>query len=89
MMTRSSLLLKTWLLSSEPSALRLILLMDGGVSTHLEHLLEQRNQKFPIRELWSSSLLLSPEGRNTILQGHKDWFLNAGIVQRSAISTRQ
>jgi S-methylmethionine-dependent homocysteine/selenocysteine methylase len=79
--------LKDWLLSSESSSssslprptttttttTTTILLMDGGVSTHLEQLLEQLNRKFPIRELWSSSLLLSQEGRDTILQGHKNW----------------
>jgi homocysteine S-methyltransferase len=64
-----------------------ILLLDGGVSTHLEELL--RNQSmgstaattttttFPHRVLWSSSLLLSEEGRQLIQQGHSDW-LSAG-----------
>eukprot|EP00934_Nitzschia_sp_Nitz4_P005804 Nitzschia sp. Nitz4//scaffold69_size99277//93385//94475//NITZ4_004651-RA/size99277-processed-gene-0.28-mRNA-1//1//CDS//3329556769//5794//frame0 len=54
-------------------------LMDGGVSTHLERLLQQQdpNASFPIRALWSSSLLLSPPGQEVILQGHKDW-LKAG-----------
>ena len=35
-----------------------ILLLDGGVSTYLEHVLAKRNQVFSHRELWSSSLLL-------------------------------
>ena len=43
-----------WFTTSHPS----ILLLDGGVSTYLEHVLAQRNQVFSHRELWSSSLLL-------------------------------
>jgi homocysteine S-methyltransferase len=35
-----------------------ILLIDGGVSTYLEHVLAKRRQVFSSRELWSSSLLL-------------------------------
>ena len=67
--------LKQWMVSSSspPS----VLLMDGGVSTHLESLLQAKNQKFAHRSMWSSSLLLMEEGREIILQGHKDW-LEAG-----------
>jgi len=64
-----------------------ILLLDGGVSTHLEHNLSSsssssssRNEKsaaFPYRELWSSGLLLSETGRQQIRKGHLDW-LEAG-----------
>jgi homocysteine S-methyltransferase len=50
-----------------------ILLMDGGVSTHLEELIAPHT--FAHRELWSSSLLLTQEGRSKILQGHQDWLL--------------
>jgi homocysteine S-methyltransferase len=45
--------------------------MDGGVSTHLEHLIAP--QTFSHRELWSSSLLLTHEGREYIQKGHMDW----------------
>lgn len=47
-----------------------IYLLDGGVSTHLRDL---HGQDFQHNELWSSSLLLDDKGRDTILQGHKDW----------------
>lgn len=62
--------------SSSPSLSPSILLMDGGVSTHLEGLIAPA--KFSHRALWSSSLLLTPNGRETIVQGHKDW-LSAGV----------
>lgn len=51
-----------------------ILLMDGGVSTHLEQLIAPQTS-FSHRELWSSSLLLTQEGRNTTQQGHADWLV--------------
>ena len=61
-----------------------ILLLDGGVSTHLEHKhhhsSSSKNEKstaFPYRELWSSGLLLSETGRQQIRKGHLDW-LEAG-----------
>jgi homocysteine S-methyltransferase len=53
-----------------------VLLMDGGVSTHLEGLIAPR--KFFPRSLWSSSLLLTPAGRASIVRGHRDW-LAAGV----------
>merc|ERR1719253_1336332 len=73
--------LKDWFLSPTTAAAgRPVLLMDGGVSTHLERLLaeaaattSEERGAFPLRELWSSSLLMSPEGRATILRGHGDW----------------
>jgi homocysteine S-methyltransferase len=43
-----------WFTCRSPS----ILVLDGGVSTYLEHRLAQRNAVFSHRELWSSSLLL-------------------------------
>lgn len=72
-------LLKDWFASapvgSTVPADRTILLMDGGVSTHLERLLGEQGDTgtFPDRELWSSSLLRSQNGRETILRGHEDW----------------
>ena len=72
--------LKDWMLQStanESSNEKDILLMDGGVSTHLEHLLEEKGASFPHRALWSSSLLLTPSGRDWIQRGHIDW-LEAG-----------
>ena len=65
--------LKDWLLGSAPPA---VLIMDGGVSTHLEQLVGG-TKPFSHRSLWSSSLLLTPEGRSTIQQGHENW-LQAG-----------
>lgn len=58
-------------LLSTPST---ILVLDGGVSTHLEHMI---HKPFPDRHLWSSSLLLSNQGQDQIEQAHTD-FLNAG-----------
>ena len=51
-----------------------VLLLDGGVSTHLESKL---SDPFAHRELWSSSLLLTEAGRDAILKAHRD-FLSAG-----------
>ena len=75
--------------SNAPSTLpsSRILLMDGGVSTHLESLISP--SKFSHRHLWSSSLLLvtddekrqpnqNQNGHETIVKGHKDW-LHAGV----------
>jgi homocysteine S-methyltransferase len=107
-MARSNICLKDILLdrndtgaiSSSADGIRRILVLDGGVSTHLESLLalscrdeDRLNDKsttsmsgpthsnsiirpsFPHRELWSSSLLLTDQGRRTIRQGHFDWIL--------------
>ena len=51
-----------------------VLLLDGGISTHLESKL---SDPFAHRELWSSSLLLTPAGRDAIVKAHRD-FLSAG-----------
>lgn len=64
-----------------------ILLLDGGVSTHLEHLIQKQRRRgrgvvggegngpvFAHRELWSSSLLLTQEGRDLIKDCHEDFF---------------
>ena len=70
--------LKGWILQcakNEISCERDILLIDGGVSTHLEQLLQDRGASFPHRSLWSSSLLLTPKGRDWIQKGHDDWLL--------------
>jgi homocysteine S-methyltransferase len=64
-------------LSLHDSSSSSILLSDGGVSTHLEDLLKRQDLGFEHRSLWSSSLLLTEPGRQTILQGHTDW-LEAG-----------
>jgi homocysteine S-methyltransferase len=85
--------LKDWFLrggetSKDPCDIPRILVLDGGVSTHLEEKLrQQRDSKrpshdasslFPYRELWSSGLLLSETGRQKVFEGHVDW-LNAGV----------
>lgn len=57
-----------------------ILLLDGGTSTALENILQSKQpqpQNFPDRNLWSSSLLLSPTGQKDIQQSHEA-FYNAG-----------
>ena len=67
-----------------------ILILDGGVSTHLEQLIvEQKrheetteidasnNESFQYRTLWSSSLLLNENGQDLIQQSHKS-FLDSG-----------
>ena len=66
-------------LLSTPST---ILVLDGGVSTHLENL---THKPFPDRHLWSSSLLLSIQGQNQIEQAHTD-FLNAGCNILSTVT---
>jgi homocysteine S-methyltransferase len=54
--------------------------LDGGVSTHLRDLWdnepELQSEWYP--ELWSSSLLMTPEGRQVIVKGHKDWLAIGG-----------
>lgn len=59
-----------------------LFLLDGGVSTHLQDILERQRGVDPRnvwshRSLWSSSLLLTEQGRSDIEQGHLDW-LQAG-----------
>ena len=53
-----------------------VLLLDGGVSTWLEHELAARGQVFSNRSLWSSSLLL--DGHKEDVQGMHRAFLQAG-----------
>jgi len=66
--------LSSWFLSSS-AILPGVLVMDGGVSTHLENLIAPK--KFSHRDLWSSSLLLTEDGRSSIVEGHRHW-LNSG-----------
>ena len=56
---------------SPSKSIRKVLLIDGGVSTHLESIISPK--KFSHRELWSSSLLLTKDGRDRIIEGHRDW----------------
>ena len=78
--------LRDWILSldsnTQSSPLPSILLLDGGVSTHLETLIDGN---FPHRCLWSSSLLLTEQGRQYILRGHQDW-LDAGCDILSTVT---
>ena len=78
---------RQWMVGS-PSSLSTnlprILVLDGGVSTHLEHLAGP----FQHRELWSSSLLVPDAGNSkeqTLLQGHLDW-LQAGANVISTVT---
>ena len=82
-------ILKQWFLGQPtPTPLPRILLLDGGVSTHME----TKGATFAHRELWSSSLLLddddNDEGSKTIVAGHKDW-LNVGGVNLISTVTYQ
>lgn len=54
--------------SSHPS----VLLLDGGISTHLQSM--QRSHSFPDRNLWSSSLLMTESGRSDIQKAHEDFY---------------
>jgi homocysteine S-methyltransferase len=81
--------LHQWFLG-DVGALPRILLLDGGVSTHLEDTLKKEQfpstaPVFPYRELWSSGLLLSETGRKVISTGHLDW-LNAGANVISTVT---
>jgi homocysteine S-methyltransferase len=73
--------LKTWFTDETVSSS--FLLLDGGVSTHLQDMLIQQRRVDPDqqvwshRSLWSSSLLLTEQGRSDIERGHLDW-LHAG-----------
>jgi homocysteine S-methyltransferase len=57
------------------AALPRIMVLDGGVSTHLAELCRQ--ERFEYKELWSSSLLLTAAGQRRIRQGHWDWLCRA------------
>lgn len=67
---KKSISLWSWFHSSSESMPE-VLLMDGGVSTHLENIIAPK--RFSHRDLWSSSLLLTKEGRASITEGHRDW----------------
>lgn len=71
--------LKSWFLGNNRNNKKRILVLDGGVSTHLEDLLEAQGKstKFQHKELWSSSLLLTEDGKELICRGHGDW-IDAG-----------
>jgi len=91
--------LKEWLRRPSPlttSSTRLsttmpakpVLILDGGVSTHLERKLSKAvdgsSEKSPFahRELWSSSLLLTPDGCGAIRDCHRDFLLaGADIIE--------
>lgn len=73
-MTKESF--RQWCLDT--SQLPRILILDGGVSTHLQDLLQ--GKPFAHRELWSSSLLLDPECHSLIRQGHQDWLKSGANV---------
>lgn len=60
--------LAQWCVGANRSLPR-IMVLDGGVSTHLESII---GGSFAYKELWSSSLLLNG-GRDQIVQGHRDW----------------
>jgi len=71
--------LKQWMRNESRSDIK-VMLLDGGVSTHLEENICTQlgfNPPFSIRSLWSSSLLLTKEGRQAIQKCHED-FLFAG-----------
>lgn len=92
-------LLQDWFTSPDSAShTDRILVLDGGVSTHLESNLSSTNADsassdklscrtcaFPHRELWSSSLLLSESGRRLVRQGHDDW-LRAGANVLSTVT---
>lgn len=80
-----SKLLKQWLLlghhsSAQTQQLPRILLLDGGVSTHLE----SQGATFAHRALWSSSLLLTEPQR--IRRGHVDWLDGGGVNLISTVT---
>ena len=54
-------------------------------STHGDNERQSQTSPFSHRELWSSSLLLTPKGRQEILNGHLD-FLEAGCDEISTLS---
>jgi homocysteine S-methyltransferase len=69
----ASSLLEWFQSSTNPPSL---LILDGGVSTYLEHVLRARQQVFSHRALWSSSLLL--DGEKEVIQDAHRAFCNAG-----------
>ena len=71
-----------WLKS--PTQSPSVLLLDGGVSTFLEHVLAARNQVFSHRSLWSSSLLL--DGNKEDVQNMHKAFQQAGADILSTVT---
>jgi homocysteine S-methyltransferase len=79
-----------------------ILLLDGGVSTHLAAKVTATSNNndhnddnddntgacgaFAHKELWSSSLLLTESGRRDVLQGHLDWLQLGGCNLISTVT---
>ena len=61
-----------------------MLLLDGGVSTYLEHVLAARGEVFSHRPLWSSSLLLDGD-KDTVQNMHKT-FAEAGADILSTVT---
>ena len=77
--------LKDWFLGCTDATMDRILLLDGGVSTHLE----AKGATFAHRSLWSSSLLLDSDddgGGARIQAGHVDWFHDGGVNLISTVS---
>ena len=70
--------LKDWL--EQPALGPAILVLDGGVSTHLENILRQKDQVFSNRSLWSSSLLLTEEGRRDIVATHEAFYQHGADI---------
>jgi S-methylmethionine-dependent homocysteine/selenocysteine methylase len=56
----------------------------AGTTTNISNS-NGKNSAFPYRELWSSGLLLSQEGQQSILQGHCDW-IDAGVDVLSTVT---
>eukprot|EP00979_Chaetoceros_neogracilis_P008863 scaffold1987_cov236-Chaetoceros_neogracile.AAC.3 len=59
-------------MSNEHNSHPLVLVLDGGISTHLESM--QLSASFPDRNLWSSSLLMIESGRSDIQKAHEDFY---------------
>ena len=70
---------RDWMAGRRSEGLPRILVLDGGVSTHLEDM----GASFRYRELWSSSLLL--DNHDLIRRGHLDW-LQAGADVISTVT---
>jgi S-methylmethionine-dependent homocysteine/selenocysteine methylase len=70
------------------AALRLprVMILDGGVSTHLAECIVGCGQRFEYKELWSSSLLLTEPGRQQIVRSHRDWLTQAHVDCLSTVT---
>jgi len=77
--TRNMLkIMKTHFDKKKESLHPLVLLLDGGVSTHLESM--QRSHSFPDRNLWSSSLLTTESGQSDIQKAHEDFYASGSNI---------